>query len=109
MNSTPDLNMVNAYIPGRVKLNAATAALIERRDALLGPAYRLMYEHPLHIVRGEGAWLIATNGDRYLDFASGVAVNALGLCSLLSKKQTSWRSRAASIFRRTRRVRASEM
>jgi acetylornithine/N-succinyldiaminopimelate aminotransferase len=28
--------------------------------------------------RGEGVWLTATNGDRYLDFASGVAVNALG-------------------------------
>jgi acetylornithine/N-succinyldiaminopimelate aminotransferase len=28
--------------------------------------------------RGEGSWLITTNGDRYLDFASGVAVNALG-------------------------------
>jgi acetylornithine/N-succinyldiaminopimelate aminotransferase len=28
--------------------------------------------------RGEGAWLIATNGERYLDFTSGVAVNALG-------------------------------
>ena len=28
--------------------------------------------------RGEGAWLIATNGDRYLDFASGIAVNVLG-------------------------------
>jgi acetylornithine/N-succinyldiaminopimelate aminotransferase len=28
--------------------------------------------------RGEGAWLIATDGERYLDFASGVAVNALG-------------------------------
>jgi acetylornithine/N-succinyldiaminopimelate aminotransferase len=28
--------------------------------------------------RGEGAWLIAENGDRYLDFTSGVAVNALG-------------------------------
>ena len=28
--------------------------------------------------RGEGAWLVATNGERYLDFASGVAVNALG-------------------------------
>src|SRR5262245_46693852 len=27
---------------------------------------------------GEGAWLVSTNGDRYLDFASGVAVNALG-------------------------------
>jgi acetylornithine/N-succinyldiaminopimelate aminotransferase len=28
--------------------------------------------------RGEGAWLISTTGDRYLDFTSGVAVNALG-------------------------------
>src|ERR1700694_4002283 len=28
--------------------------------------------------RGEGAWLIATNGDRYLDFTSGIAVTALG-------------------------------
>jgi acetylornithine/N-succinyldiaminopimelate aminotransferase len=27
---------------------------------------------------GEGCWLTATNGDRYLDFTSGVAVNALG-------------------------------
>jgi acetylornithine/N-succinyldiaminopimelate aminotransferase len=28
--------------------------------------------------RGEGAWLIATDGERYLDFAGGIAVNALG-------------------------------
>ncbi len=28
--------------------------------------------------RGEGAWLIASDGERYLDFTSGVAVNALG-------------------------------
>jgi acetylornithine/N-succinyldiaminopimelate aminotransferase len=28
--------------------------------------------------RGEGAWLIATNGERYLDFTGGVAVNGLG-------------------------------
>jgi acetylornithine/N-succinyldiaminopimelate aminotransferase len=28
--------------------------------------------------RGEGTWLTSTAGDRYLDFASGVAVNALG-------------------------------
>jgi acetylornithine/N-succinyldiaminopimelate aminotransferase len=28
--------------------------------------------------RGEGVWLFATDGDRYLDFTSGVAVNALG-------------------------------
>jgi acetylornithine/N-succinyldiaminopimelate aminotransferase len=28
--------------------------------------------------RGEGAWLTSTDGERYLDFTSGVAVNALG-------------------------------
>ncbi|MGY8666142.1 aspartate aminotransferase family protein [Bradyrhizobium sp. UFLA05-109] len=28
--------------------------------------------------RGEGCWLVATSGERYLDFTSGVAVNALG-------------------------------
>jgi acetylornithine/N-succinyldiaminopimelate aminotransferase len=28
--------------------------------------------------RGEGAWLVTAEGDRYLDFTSGVAVNALG-------------------------------
>jgi acetylornithine/N-succinyldiaminopimelate aminotransferase len=28
--------------------------------------------------RGEGVWLYATNGERYLDFTAGVAVNALG-------------------------------
>ncbi len=30
--------------------------------------------------RGEGAWLIATDGRRFLDFASGIAVTALGHC-----------------------------
>jgi acetylornithine/N-succinyldiaminopimelate aminotransferase len=28
--------------------------------------------------RGEGVWLIASDGERYMDFTSGVAVNALG-------------------------------
>jgi acetylornithine/N-succinyldiaminopimelate aminotransferase len=28
--------------------------------------------------RGEGVWLVTAEGDRYLDFTSGVAVNALG-------------------------------
>jgi acetylornithine/N-succinyldiaminopimelate aminotransferase len=39
------------------------------------PAYARV---DLAFERGEGCWLIATNGDRYLDFSSGVAVNALG-------------------------------
>ena len=39
------------------------------------PAYARI---ELAFERGEGAWLTATDGERYLDFASGVAVNALG-------------------------------
>ena len=30
--------------------------------------------------RGEGVWLITASGERYMDFTSGVAVNALGHC-----------------------------
>ncbi len=32
----------------------------------------------LGFTHGEGCWLISTDGERYLDFTSGVAVNALG-------------------------------
>jgi acetylornithine/N-succinyldiaminopimelate aminotransferase len=39
------------------------------------PAYARV---DLAFERGEGAWLVATDGERYLDFGSGVAVNALG-------------------------------
>lgn len=78
MKSTTDLNMVNAYIPGRAQLGPVTEAMIGRRNALLGPAYRLMYEHPLHIVRGEGVWLIDPQGRRYLDVYNNVT--SLGHC-----------------------------
>ena len=46
--------------------------------------------------RGEGVWLVATNGDRYLDFTSGVAVNALGhahphmIAALTAQAQKVW-------------------
>ena len=33
---------------------------------------------PLAFVRGEGSWLIADDGARYLDMGAGIAVNALG-------------------------------
>ncbi|GBU16003.1 MULTISPECIES: aspartate aminotransferase family protein [Methylobacterium] len=33
---------------------------------------------PLSFERGEGAWLVASDGERYLDFGAGIAVNALG-------------------------------
>lgn len=34
----------------------------------------------LDLDRGEGSWLIDRQGTRYLDFAAGIAVNALGHC-----------------------------
>ncbi len=46
--------------------------------------------------RGEGVWLYATNGERYLDFTSGVAVNALGhahpqlVAALTAQAQRVW-------------------
>ena len=46
--------------------------------------------------RGEGVWLVATNGERYLDFTSGVAVNALGhahpqmIAALTAQAQKIW-------------------
>lgn len=33
---------------------------------------------PLAFERGEGCWLITATGERYLDFAAGIAVNSLG-------------------------------
>lgn len=33
---------------------------------------------PLAFVRGEGSWLVAEDGGRYLDLGAGIAVNALG-------------------------------
>ncbi len=41
------------------------------------PVYR---RSNITITRGEGMYLIAADGRRYLDFASGIAVNALGHC-----------------------------
>ena len=67
--------MVNAFDPqSRGDLPAEEAALIERRERLLGPAYRLFYEHPVHIVSGEGVWLFDKAGRRYLDVYNNVPV-----------------------------------
>jgi acetylornithine/N-succinyldiaminopimelate aminotransferase len=46
--------------------------------------------------RGEGPWLFTANGDRYLDFTAGVAVNALGhahpqlIAALTAQAQKLW-------------------
>jgi len=47
-------------------------------ERYLTPAW--YYTAPLPIVRGEGAYLFAGNGERYLDFASGYGVTSTGHC-----------------------------
>lgn len=60
------------------RLSEQEHRLIERRARLLGPAYRLFYERPLHTVRGEGVWLYDNQGNRYLDAYNNVA--SIGHC-----------------------------
>jgi 4-aminobutyrate aminotransferase-like enzyme len=43
-----------------------------RRERLFGQKTPLFYEDPLHIVRGEGVWLYAADGSRYLDCYNNV-------------------------------------
>ena len=42
-------------------------AMQKRREQLLGKAYYLFYDDPVHIVRGEGVYLYDTDGKKYLD------------------------------------------
>ena len=53
-------------------MNSDITAMMERRKRLLGPAYRLFYDEPVHIVRGEGVWLYDAEGNRYLDMYNNV-------------------------------------
>jgi len=64
--------MGNAFVPGKVALSPLEEAMIARRMRLLGPAYRLQFERPLHLVRGEGVWLYDADGQRYLDAYNNV-------------------------------------
>jgi len=73
-----DGTMVNAYVPGKGNLSAADQALVARRARALGPAYRLFYETPVHLVRGEGVWLYDAEGNAYLDTYNNVA--SVGHC-----------------------------
>jgi 4-aminobutyrate aminotransferase-like enzyme len=53
-------------------LTTRAESLLSRRKKLLGPAYSLFYQRPLHIVRGEGVWLYDADGRRYLDMYNNV-------------------------------------
>jgi len=71
--------MLNAYDAAKAGLLLpAEQQMIARRQRLLGPAYRLFYERPLHFVRGEGVHLYDEQGREYLDVYNNVA--SVGHC-----------------------------
>lgn len=67
----------NSYTGG-LSTDPDTARLIEARARLLGPAYRLFYERPVHLVRGRGSHLFDADGARYLDAYNNVV--SVGHC-----------------------------
>src|SRR5262249_18949725 len=55
--------------------HGSPGTLLERRRRVTGgPLSPLFYSRPLEIVRGEGPWLFAADGTRYLDAYNNVAV-----------------------------------
>ncbi|HVP84874.1 MAG TPA: aspartate aminotransferase family protein [Rhizomicrobium sp.] len=72
------MSMINAYTGKSGAVSEDDKRLIARREAALGPAYRLFYETPVHFVRGEGVWLYDPDGNAYLDAYNNVA--SVGHC-----------------------------
>lgn len=75
---TRQTTMLNAYTPGGGHLSPQDEALARRRARALGPAYRLFYETPVHLVRGQGVHLYDPQGNAYLDCYNNVA--SVGHC-----------------------------
>jgi len=50
-------------------------SLVDRAAAVFTPNYR---PAPIVLDRGEGSWVFDTEGNKYLDLVSGIAVSALG-------------------------------
>ncbi|MEM0989885.1 MAG: aspartate aminotransferase family protein [Pseudomonadota bacterium] len=46
--------------------------LLDRRQANVGAASVLFYQRPIEMVSARGAWMVAANGRRYLDFYNNV-------------------------------------
>ena len=48
------------------------ADMLARRERLLGPNTPIFYDKPVHLVQGEGVWVVDADGKRYLDCYNNV-------------------------------------
>jgi 4-aminobutyrate aminotransferase-like enzyme/Ser/Thr protein kinase RdoA (MazF antagonist) len=65
------VSSVRVNIPAS-EADADRAAMLARRKRVMGPQTYMFYDQPLHMVRGEGAWLYDVTGRRYLDVYNNV-------------------------------------
>ena len=69
----PSKPMVNGFDPQRIdELPEHLQQSIRRRDKSLGPGYRLFYDTPVDVVRGQGVTLYDGEGNEYLDVYNNV-------------------------------------
>jgi 4-aminobutyrate aminotransferase-like enzyme len=54
------------------KVEASLQERIKLRQKLLGPSYKLFYQHPVHFVKAQGVHLYDVNGTEYLDVYNNV-------------------------------------
>ena len=72
--------MNNGFDPAKIdKLDQRTRELVNRRNKLLGPAYRLFYDHPVEFVRASGVLMYDKEGNDYLDAYNNVV--SVGHCN----------------------------
>ena len=50
----------------------STSDMLARRERLLGPNTPIFYDDPVHLVQGEGVWVVDADGKRYLDCYNNV-------------------------------------
>lgn len=71
--------MVNAFDPSTLaSLGETERGLIDRRNRLLGPAYRLFYKNPVEVSSAKGVHLYDRAGNEYLDAYNNVV--SVGHC-----------------------------
>lgn len=80
MNVSPKRGkMVNDFDPANAdSLSVRSQDFIDRRDRLLGPAYRLFYENPVDISHASGVFMYDSDGNEYLDAYNNVV--SVGHC-----------------------------
>jgi len=69
----PDPNLLFKKSNLITKYDAPTPEILDFRRKHLGKSLSISYQQPLHIVRGDGAYLIDTWGVKYLDTVNNVA------------------------------------